>query len=664
MSKKILLKKRESFNPIKKDGYKINYKEELNEQQYNAVMHNDGAALVIAGAGTGKTRTLVYRVARLIEDGVEPNSILLLTFTRKSANEMMRRASELLDSRAEKIQGGTFHSFASNILRKYYAELDYAQNFNIIDQKDGEDVINFLRSNYLERFNSKRKRFPNKSVISDVISMSINKSTTIADILTEDFPNFIEYEAEFSTLYREYVNYKKISNLMDYDDLLVNLKLLLKSNAKIKSIINQSIKYVMVDEYQDTNKLQHEIVLLLSNEKENVMAVGDDAQSIYSFRGSDFQNIFFFPESFSDCKVYKVEENYRSNNQILHLSNFIINQATFKYNKNLFSSKESEELPKIIATNDERQQSEFIVQQVLEYIEQGVKLSDIAVLFRSAFHSFDLEIELNKANIPYRKFGGFKFMETSHIKDIIAFIKVIYNPKDLISWQRILILLDGVGTKTIANLTNLISSGKLTFQNYESILSVEFRNAKILNLFDALAKIDLDRITVSGLVSKISSLYQPLLEKKYDDKEKRWRDVETFLNISENYKTVNTFLNDMALDPPNESVDEINPISKEKDFLTLSTIHSAKGLEWKIVFMIWALEGRFPSLRSVDNNDRVEEERRLFYVAATRAKDELFISYPQNIFDNESGFVLSRPTRFLENVGEDLADFYVLVDEQ
>lgn len=664
MSKKILLKKRESFSPIKKDGYKINYKEELNEQQFNAVMHNDGAALVIAGAGTGKTRTLVYRVARLIEDGTEPNSILLLTFTRKSANEMMRRASELLDSRAEKIQGGTFHSFSSNILRKYYAELGFAQNFNIIDQKDGEDVINFLRSNYLERFNSKRKRFPNKSVISDVISMSINKSTTIVDILTEDFPNFIEYESEISTLYRDYVNYKKISNLMDYDDLLVNLRLLLKSNEKIKSLINQSIKYVMVDEYQDTNKLQHEIVLLLSNDKENVMAVGDDAQSIYSFRGSDFQNIFFFPESFSDCKVYKVEENYRSNNQILHLSNFIINQATFKYNKNLFSSKDSEELPKIIATNDERQQSEFIVQQVIEYIEQGVKLSDIAVLFRSAFHSFDLEIELNKANIPYRKFGGFKFMETSHIKDIIAFIKVIYNPKDLISWQRILILLDGVGTKTIANLTNLISVGKLTFQNYESILSVEFKNAKILNLFESLAKIDLDKITVSGLVSKISSLYQPLLEKKYDDKEKRWRDVETFLNISENYKTVNTFLNDMALDPPNESVDEINPISKEKDFLTLSTIHSAKGLEWKVVFIIWALEGRFPSLRSVDNNDRIEEERRLFYVAATRAKDELYISYPQNIFDNESGFVLSRPTRFLENVGEDLADFYVLVDEQ
>lgn len=664
MSKKILLKKRESFSPIKKDGYKINYKEELNEQQFNAVMHNDGAALVIAGAGTGKTRTLVYRVARLIEDGTEPNSILLLTFTRKSANEMMRRASELLDSRAEKIQGGTFHSFASNILRKYYAELGFAQNFNIIDQKDGEDVINFLRSNYLERFNSKRKRFPNKSVISDVISMSINKSTTIVDILTEDFPNFIEYESEISTLYRDYVNYKKISNLMDYDDLLVNLRLLLKSNEKIKSLINQSIKYVMVDEYQDTNKLQHEIVLLLSNYKENVMAVGDDAQSIYSFRGSDFQNIFFFPESFSDCKVYKVEENYRSNNQILHLSNFIINQATFKYNKNLFSSKDSEELPKIIATNDERQQSEFIVQQVIEYIEQGIKLSDIAVLFRSAFHSFDLEIELNKANIPYRKFGGFKFMETSHIKDIIAFIKVIYNPKDLISWQRILILLDGVGTKTIANLTNLISVGKLTFQNYESILSVEFKSAKILNLFDALAKIDLDKITVSGLVSKISSLYKPLLEKKYDDKEKRWRDVETFLNISENYKTVNTFLNDMALDPPNESVDEINPISKEKDFLTLSTIHSAKGLEWKVVFIIWALEGRFPSLRSVDNNDRIEEERRLFYVAATRAKDELYISYPQNIFDNESGFVLSRPTRFLENVGEDLADFYVLVDEQ
>lgn len=664
MSKKILLKKRENITSLKHQGYKINYREELNDAQYSAVMHNDGAALVIAGAGTGKTRTLIYRVARLIEDGNDPSSILLLTFTRKSALEMMRRATELLDTRAEKVQGGTFHSFAMNLLRKYSTEIGYGQNFNVLDQKDAEDVINFIRTSYLEKFKSKRKRFPSKSIISDIISMSINKSLSLIDTLTENFPNFIEYDQEITEMYLDYITYKKNSNIMDYDDLLVNLRKLLKTNAKVKELINNTYKFVMVDEYQDTNKLQHEIVLLLSNKTENVMAVGDDAQSIYSFRGSDFQNIFFFPESFSNCIIYKIEENYRSNNQILNLSNFVINQATYKYDKNLYSSVDSDNLPKIIATNDERQQSEFIIQQILEYSEQGIKLNDIAILFRSAFHSFDLEIELNKSNIPYRKFGGFKFMETSHIKDILAFIKILYNPKDLISWQRVLILLEGVGTKTISKVSNLLSNESLSLSNYNDILDTEIKNLNIKNLFKELSNIDLEKIKVPSLVIKISNFYKPLLEKKYDDKEKRWKDIETFINIAENYKNVNSFLTDMALDPPSESVDEINSIGNENEFLNLSTIHSAKGLEWKIVFIIWALEGRFPSLRSADSTDKIEEERRLFYVAATRAKDELYISYPQNIFDNESGFVLSKVSRFIDNISEELADFFVLVEEE
>lgn len=661
--KKLILKKSQSSNIHNNIVYKINYEAELNESQLKAVLHKNGAAVVIAGAGTGKTRTLIYRVARLIEDGVPPNQILLLTFTKKASSEMMRRASTILDNRVSRINGGTFHSFAMNILKQYPNEIGFQHNFNVIDSKDAEDVVNYIRNNYLSKYTSQRKRFPNKSVLLDIFSKSINKSIKIEQIINDNYQNYDDYLDEIIEIYYKFQCYKQKSNLMDYDDLLLNLRKLLIENEDIRDKIQDNFQYLMIDEYQDTNKLQHQIVQNLTNKNENVMVVGDEAQSIYSFRGSDFQNIIFFPANYSDCITYKIEENYRSNNQILNLSNFIINESKFNYSKNLHSSIDSDLLPKIIATYDEKQQSLIIVQQILEYLEEGIKLKDICVLFRSAFHSFDLEIELNKSLIPYKKFGGFKFMETSHIKDIISYIRVIYNPNDLISWQRILLLIDGVGNVTVSKFNELILSGKLNFQNYKEVLSNEFKNKKIINLFDNITKYDLEKLKVVNLINNLIDYYKPLFEKKYDEKEKRWKDVESFKNISENYKNISTFITDMALDPPSESISDINKISDENEFLCLSTIHSAKGLEWKVVFIIWAVEGKFPSLKSVENEDRIEEERRLFYVAATRAKDDLYILYPQNYIDIESGYVLSRTCRFLDKVDNNLADFYVLVEE-
>lgn len=446
---------------------------------------------------------------------------------------------------------------------------------------------------------------------------------------------------------------------MDYDDLLINLlKLLKTSNIAIKEI-NEKYNYVMIDEYQDSNRIQHEISLALAGKDQNIMAVGDDAQSIYSFRGANYQNIMFFPQSFENCKVYKIEENYRSSQQILNVTNSIINEAYFKYEKNLFSHKKDGERPKIVMTQSERQQSLLISQQILEYRESGVALSDIAVLVRSAFHSFDLEIELEKANIPFVKFGGMKFIETAHIKDMIAYLRIMQNPNDILSWQRVLLLLEGIGPSKANKLISLINSNYISLSNYENI-ELGKQTDSVKRLFDLLKNLQKAKKSVNDICAIISEYYRPILQNKYDDWQKRWKDIETYLSITENYNSIEMMLQDIALEPPIESVSELIPESKDDEILTISTIHSAKGLEWKIVFIIWVLEGRFPSAKAVDNIDTIEEERRLIYVATTRAKDYLWISYPINIYDRESGSILSEPSRFIANLDNDLVDKYIV----
>lgn len=657
--KKIKLKKIDSKTKGKTGNYKINYEQELNKAQYDAVMHNNGPALVIAGAGTGKTRTLVYRVARLIEDGANPYSILLLTFTRKAASEMIRRATTILDQRCEKIEGGTFHSFAAKILRRYAEHLNYSNSFNIIDQSDSEDIINVIRTSL--KFDKERKRFPQKKTLQKILSLSINKQADTDEIIEEYFPAFIDYSDKIEMIFEKYHQYKIKYNLMDYDDLLLNLLKLIKTKPNVLKELNDRYKYIMVDEYQDSNRLQHEISIGLSGINNNIMAVGDDAQSIYSFRGADYQNIMFFPESFKKCEIFKIEQNYRSNQNILNLTNEIINTAVYKYEKELFSDKISENLPFLISAKDERQQSQFLTQQILELREEGYSLNDIAVLFRSGFHSFDLEIELENAEIPFIKFGGLKFIETSHIKDLIAYFRILHNQKDALSWHRVLLLIDGIGPRTAENIIEDITDNNLNFENHNKY-KFKKSNDLLQELFGKLSEIEKSKVSLEDKAQLIAEYYRPLLKNKHDDWQKRWRDIESFINIAGRYESIRSFLNDMAIDPPSESVSELSPESKEDEFLTLSTIHSAKGLEWKAVFLIWALEGKFPSARSVENIDTLEEERRLFYVALTRAKDLLYITYPNNIFDRESGFVLSEPSRFIDSINEKFTDKYIITD--
>ncbi len=670
--KKLVLKKAslDSAGNVQRalESYKIRYADELNAEQLQAVMHDTGAVLVIAGAGTGKTRTLIYRVARLIEDRVAPESILLLTFTRKAAAEMLRRASHLLDGRCEAVSGGTFHSFAHGYLRraaKTLTPLGYDGNFSVLDQSDAEDVVNLLRSQFVESSKSKdkKRRFPRKNTLLSIFSTAANCQMTPEVVIKKEYPQFTDDIDDIKHLCDFYGFYKRKHNLMDYDDLLVVFLNLLRTNPDVKRDVQQKYRYVMVDEYQDTNALQHEIVLTLSALHENVMAVGDDAQSIYAFRGANFENIMRFPDAFRNCRVIKLEENYRSTQPILSLTNEIIRRATFRFDKELFSRKSGSTFPAIIQAENEQQQSQFIVQQVLDYREQGLPLDDIAILMRSGFHSNDLEIELSRANIPFQKFGGFKFIETSHVKDIIAHLRVLVNPKDAVSWNRILLLLEGVGPRTANTVIDAVVSGSITLQNTHNLSNIARGDEQIKRLFSLLARLEESNGAPGEKVWQIIDYYRPLMKKKYDDYKKRLKDIETVGSIAERYRAVPALLADMAIEPPTESVEEVVATGSETEFLTLSTIHSAKGLEWGAVFLIWALDGRFPPVRAFESEDTLEEERRLFYVAATRAKERLFISYPINIFDRESGMVLGKVSRFLDGIGEELAERYFLADE-
>lgn len=665
IQKKLILKRVNQAGFIKREmdetRFSINYQNVLNPAQFEAVSSIEGAYLIIAGAGTGKTRTLVYRVARLIELGYDPQSILLLTFTRKAANEMMNRAAILLDNRCSKIKGGTFHSFANLTLRKYAKAAGLDSSFTILDQTDCEDIINLIRTQ--AGFISKEKRFPNKKTLNKVFSLSINTEKKIENIIEQDYPHFFEQLDQILDINKIYSEYKRKNNLLDYDDLLVYLKNFLLEKGPGAGSLLSSINFVMIDEYQDTNKLQADIVKGLAQQKNNIMVVGDDSQSIYSFRGANFKNIIEFPKLFKDVKVIKLEENYRSVQSILDFANHISKNAIDKFDKNLFTRRTGGPLPQIVAATTDNLQSKFIIEKILELREEEVPLNDIAVLFRSSFFSFDLEIELSKANIPFQKFGGMKFIETAHIKDVLAFLRIASNPKDIVSWYRVLLFHEGIGPKTAQKILDELATARLTIKADPDAQSSFKYNEKIVNLFQLLYNIHTKQQLPTEKVQMVLDYYYPIFKGKYDDFNKRKKDIDIFVNISENYKSLDSLLADMAIEPIIESAIDLSEEDKEDEYVTLSTIHSAKGLEWHSVFIIHVVEGFFPSNRSSESQESLEEERRLMYVASTRAKQNLFISYPMNMYDREAGITLSKPSRFISEMDPKLAEGWLLEED-
>ena len=635
--------------------FSIQYKTQLNASQYEAITSTEGPLLVIAGAGSGKTRTLTYRVARLVEAGVPPSSILLLTFTRKAAQQMLERATELLDSRCGKVAGGTFHSFGNSILRKYASHMGLNPGFAIMDRVDAEAAISILRKEI--DAGSKHRSFPRKHTLANIFSRAVNKMTTIEDVVYDDYSHLSSDMEAISQLFQGYQRHKREHQLLDFDDLLVFLQQLLKSHPDIRERISSSFKYIMVDEYQDTNKIQAEILYLLTGAHQNIMVVGDDSQSIYAFRGANFRNIMEFPKMFPDTRIITLEENYRSVQPILNLTNVIIDQATEKYSKTLFTQKSGGSTPVLVSARDENSQSLFIVRKIQELTDQGVALNQIAVLFRAGFHSFDLEIELNREQMPFIKVGGFRFVESAHIKDVLAHLRVISNPHDRISWYRILLLVNKIGPTTAQKVFEAI---KNEGSGYTGLLTVKPTTGALKGLKrlkELFSDIDSYPMSVAKMGEAVIRYYLPILKERHDDHPKREKDLEQLLAIMERYGNLEKFLTDMALEPPNTSVgDTFATETAPTDRLVLSTVHSAKGLEWHTVFIIWALDGRFPSAQSIYKEEDLEEELRLMYVAATRAREKLYFTYPGQIYDRSVGVMLNRPSRFIDMMPEDILE--------
>jgi len=603
---------------------KIAYEEVLNPAQLKAVMTLDGPILVIAGAGSGKTRTLVYRVARLVETGVPPESILLLTFTRKAAGEMLERAAGLADERCKHVSGGTFHSLAHRVLRSNAPLLHFHPSFTVLDRADMEEVVQSLVGEI--QMDRGSIRFPKRSTLASILSKSANCQQSVESLMGEEYAQFLEYIPHINRLKELYGTYKKTNQLMDYDDLILFFRQLLVEKEDIRQHLSGQYRYIMVDEYQDTNAIQADIVKWLALAHRNIMVVGDDSQSIYSFRGANYRNMFEFPAQFPETKVIRLEENYRSTQPILTFTNALMDQAQEKYTKCLFTQRTDGQVPRIIDTRSEPEQAMFICRAIKEEMSKGRSITDFAVLFRAAHHSFELEVELTRQGIPYVKYGGFKFMESAHIKDVLAHLRVVMNRDDTVSWGRILRLVKNIGQGKSQSIINWMKQDRLLPWQVPEWPQAKKGDEGLSALGQLLTQISTEGLAPQKAVELVIKYYDPILKEKFDDFPRRQKDLEQLIPMADRYRKLRTFLDDLILEPPTSPADIIP--RKRGDALILSTVHSAKGLEWPMVFIIWAMEGYFPSARAYSNPEAIEEERRLMYVAATRAKDRLFISYP------------------------------------
>lgn len=631
-----------------KQGYKLNYAKVLNPQQLLAATTVNGPLLVIAGAGSGKTHLVAHRVCFLIENGVMPAEILLLTFTRKAAKEMLGRVQQLLqDDSVSKVMGGTFHSFANYCLRRYAQLLGLHPNFTIIDSDDSADTIDLIRTEL--KFNTQEMAFPKKDRLHEIFSTARNRDISIREVVETEFTGLEKFVPDIELLLRGYTQYKKICKMLDYDDLLEFLRDGLRDHPAFRKRIQECYRYIMVDEFQDTNIVQKEIVDLLGSLHRNVMVVGDDSQSIYSFRGANYENILRFPENYPDCKIIKIEENYRSNQGILDFTNSIIDSARICYKKKLFTQLPSNFCPTVHKFYDQETEAAYIVSHILRLRELGVKLDQMAVLCRAFWHCRYIELELNRRGIPYVAVGGLAFNERLHVKDIISYLRIIMNPYDAVSWHRVLKLLPGVGSVTAGNIVYLVrtNGGKMDFAAMKSKKFYEELNRLAAVLTEAAQP----QHSIAAMIQIIKEYYTPILKARESDYEVRLLDINALCELATRYDQLDRFLSEFALDPPSRRFSQQTaPLidEGEEKGVVLSTIHSAKGLEWYAVFVPHCLDGLIPSSRALTKIEELEEERRLFYVACSRAKQELYITMPSFV-DTYNGFH-SYPSRFLVEV--------------
>jgi DNA helicase-2/ATP-dependent DNA helicase PcrA len=624
---------------------------ELNAEQRAAATFGDGPLLIIAGAGTGKTRTLVYRVAYLLARGARPDRILLLTFTRRAAQEMLARVERLVGGASARVHGGTFHATAHRLLRMYGPSAGIAKDFTILDQGDAEDLMGIARASL--GFGQKKSRFPKKETLHQIYSRHVNTEIAVDDILSDELPQFADEREAIIRIFADYTHRKAERNLVDYDDLLLFWAGMLAHDELGKRIAGL-YDHVLVDEYQDTNLLQARILQGMCRAHRNITVVGDDAQSIYSFRGATIRNILDFPKQFSGATVVTLEENYRSTQPILDVTNALISRASERYTKNLRTRRTGGERPWLVAARDEHEQTSYVVDRVLELHEEGIALRDMAVLFRAGYMSAELEIELTNRKIPFEKWGGLKFLEAAHVKDVLAFLRLLENPRDEVSWTRVLLLLPGIGEASARSaMEALTRSGWDPDALAQWTPPARARDAhkRLVKLLDDLRYVAPDETrTVGAEIALLRRLYDDIVRDSYDHPEPRLADLDQLEIIAAKFPSRGAFLSELALEPPSATQDLSAGSDTEDDALILSTAHSAKGREWDAVFVIWAVDGWFPSSRALRSDEETEEERRLMYVALTRARDHLFAVYPLNVYGSRYGaeYSIDQLSRFID----------------
>ena len=642
----------------------IDYAAELNGQQLAAVTAPPGPLLVIAGAGSGKTRTLTYRVAYLLENGIDPRNILLLTFTNKAARQMLDRVANLLPVDASGLWGGTFHSVGNRMLRRHGSTLGFSSGFTIMDREDQKDLINGVVAS--AGIDPKEIRFPKGDVLAEIFSFVVNTETPLEELLAEKFPYFLPLLDKIKDVQARYDRKKKATNSMDFDDLLEKTLSMLQQHQSIAAFYRRQFQFILVDEYQDTNKIQADLVDTLALDHKNVMVVGDDAQSIYSWRGANFQNILEFPKRYPDAQVFKIEMNYRSVPEILEVANAAIAANVQQFRKHLSPTRESNAVkPAVVGLNDGSEQAQFVAQRILELRDEDVDLNDIAVLYRAHYHAIELQLELSRRGIPYQITSGIRFFEQAHIKDVTAFIRFVANPRDEVAFKRMVKLLPGIGNRSAESLwraweNTLNERGEITSWS-ERFLAMNV-SARSKKAWQQLAH-TLDEIAPGGQPNPPSEMITSIVEAIYDDYAKvnftnyelRREDLNQLAVFARQFKDVHEFLAQLAL-ISNVDAEAAPNQTAEKEAVNLSTVHQAKGLEFNTVFIIWLTDGMFPSSRSLDRRDALEEERRLFYVAITRARDELYLTFPHMRLSGGYGDVFQRPSRFLKEIPNQLVE--------
>ncbi|MEW6685632.1 MAG: ATP-dependent helicase [Candidatus Edwardsbacteria bacterium] len=635
----------------------LDYSRHLNEQQLAVVTADGGPMLVLAGAGSGKTRVLIFRVAYLLEQGVNPSEILLVTFTNKAAKEMLRRVNHLLGQDIKGLWGGTFHHVGNLLLRRFAKEVGFEANFSIIDTEDARVLLEDCVEDC--GISRKQTRFPKGDVLREIISQSLNCDKTVESVLEEKFPHFLGLLSQIEKVMVKYKERKQKAQVMDFDDLLINWHRLLKEFSFPKDVLIHQFHHILVDEYQDTNKLQAEIVDGMGEFYRNVLVVGDDAQSIYAFRGAEFKNILEFPKRYPDCKIYKLETNYRSSPEILNLANESIKHNLEQFQKTLQSIHPSGEKPALVTLLEAKQQAEFVAQRILELRDEGISLSQIAVLYRAHYQAADLELELRRRNIPYLIRSGLRFFEQAHIKDVIAHLRVIQNQFDELSWKRVCLLAEGVGKKTASLIWDYISGKEepLTACFSEELKALLPKQAKVgwKNFLSRMRRVrETSPLPAEMIQTVLQEDYRQYLQENFVNFWEREEDVEQLSNFALQYESLERFLSEMALQESMSGEDIITGERvKEEELLTLSTIHRAKGLEWKVIFLIWLAEGHLPISRSYGDPAAIEEERRLFYVALTRAKRQVYLAHPISARRYGVGNVILRPSPFVTELPED-----------